>query len=583
MIKKLLPIFIVAVMPVRGCQENLFSPASDRPYITLINSTDNTVDIPRDLACKCDVLKRMLDDSPQETILPVDQLSQDQLGFMKDYLMILDKGCADADITKLNGMSMEQLAEGLRAANFLDLKPKKPIVTALLAQTLSVPGYERYLQQGSYNLDLPEEMMRKIRKHYASSHVFRHWFTQAQRLKPDAQRTAVRRVCFSEFPNIEKIQYSPDGKIIAQIQNSIPRKGESFDGRTRVLLIHTDTHQTEFLRNSDGPIEDISWSPCSTRLACCVNGFNDGCVTLLNAEQNHVLTSDTIPHRISCMTWHPKDNCRYALAVCRTILIRDIEKRAIVATYEHNVGGHHEGVRNLEWNQTGTALLSTQSNTVNLFDIRAQSVVKAWHDSNSILSLKCNPHNEHSVAIGTLTNLIIFKDLRDTGDAAPPLHWMHKNSPFIAANPGNDGICHLAWHPTDPFIASLSRINNSVKIWDTHTLKCHSSISTEPTGANVIATSSHGHGLELAVGSRRGTFIVDWYDHQFKKTLLDTMTLEEIALQQLAFDHPETIDVSAPALHTTWHGMNPSLRQALLNTFPYKQRLTSWLKNTLWG
>ena len=555
-------LFLMNALPAMELPESKEKLSDVERMITLINNDSDTIEIPFSLACKSTTIKNMTQIDGDENSFPVGFLSRAQLHFIKNYLIDLDTTSSSTLESKLAKMSLEQLTAGLKAINFLDIKPKKPLIKALTFCLLSAHERKKYLKKGSCSLDLPEEILERIRKQYAQYDVLNHWLIKAQLLKHNGKLPSTNW----KYTPTECLQYNPSGTKIAEVHynaKSIALQDPTqYEGRrlAQWLSGHTDV------------ITAISWSPCGTKLA---SAAKDHTIKIWDVNDQKCLASWPIPNaQITQLAWNPNgDSLAWGAPDRNAIFVVNADTGTVINSYDGHEILIHKSIADLKWDDEGRQLASSGiDGYLKIYNSTEPKTSKAIMLGSSARCLAWKPHSNNEIAIGQDNGTVIIKNI------LYPNSYYGQNKVFDhkISRSSHRQINSVAWHPTQSLIAS-GTFQDGIKIWNSNSFECQHFLNSKL----LSALAWHPDGGQLAVGSFDGTTLWHWYDKELKKELLQTITPEEMVLQCAIACSPETVDICAPQLQKTWETMHPLMQETLTNVFPYRSRLMSWLKNAI--
>ena len=228
------------------------SASTAEPLVTLINNDSETIKLPLSLALQSSILKLLYEEQPNEHEFPVGSLHYAQLHFIKKYLKDRATLSSDRLISNLTKMNLEQLSDGLNAANFLNIKSKKPIIAALTARLTCDTEIDNLFTKGTCSVSIPEELLHKIRKQYARYPMLSHWLAQAQILKHKGKLPSTSW----KYPyGMDGIRYNSTGTKTAEWN------------KKKIAIRNLATHQVQWLSAHNDTINGLTWSPCGTKIA----------------------------------------------------------------------------------------------------------------------------------------------------------------------------------------------------------------------------------------------------------------------------------------------------------------------------
>lgn len=544
--KRLLGILLLSASVPSHAMERPERPAPTN--IILRGADGQIVELPSALANKCTMLTHLQQDFSDETTFEMSNLTFAQLMFVKSYLEELEKDGADLD-TKLNSMDIHRLIHGLSAANYLDLKPKKPIIKALTAKLFYQESCNYFLRTGTSRVQLPAELVTKIAKAYTKSSSCSYFLAKAQLLKHKDLPGTKNRLN-DGISQVTQIRYNPQGNKLAMI----------FGDDNKVLIKDLDSKQFNKLEGHTDIIHQITWSPCGTRLASV---SKDRTIKIWDAATSQCSKSQPVTSdKIWQLEWNPK-NDSLAFAINNIIHLVDIPTGHDNDSCFHDCSYQFK-LTDLKWDSTGLELASTAESSLQRIDMRSKQKTR----NNLPCDTTClawNSNDNKDIAVGTHRGKIIITSMLTSA----------QNFASFDHNP-QERIHGLAWHPYQSLIASAT-FKGGIKLWNPHSLQEEYSFAIDDL---IKKITWHPNGSQLAVAAFGYAYFWDWHDKNLKKDLIRSMSLEQMCLQQAVYNNPESVDISAPQLQDTWNELHPDMQAALLNAIPYSQRLSSWLTHT---
>lgn len=274
------------------------------------------------------------------------------------------------------------------------------------------------------------------------------------------------------------LAWSPDGAMLAT---------GSGDNQIRLWNIGVGQPINDPLLGHSRPIFGLSWSPTRNVLA---SASADTYIGLWDIEQ-HKLIGALRGHSggVTCVAWSPDGRYLASGSTDRTIRIWD-ENGGVKRLYE----GHAGPVNSVAWSPKGGVMASCSHD----------STVRLWGKQNGVLE----GHTDivTSVSFSFDGNFLASKSLDGTIRVWRSDTW--ETVRIIDELASVYWTCDLAFHPRQPFLATLGDEDQAIRIWKFDVGMLRAQTGEEPavryTNAKVVLVGDSGVGKSSLADALRG-------------------------------------------------------------------------------